>query len=78
MIISPARAEDIRWRTELMKEMIEDLRMGRVITAREIGKMTSWLANRIKTHNYKREDSILERYSLVPLQIAQPRANLSL
>lgn len=76
MIISPSKAEDMRWRLALLTDMAMDLRNGNIVTAREIGKMTIWLANRIKTHDYKREDSILERYPLTDLQNAHPCANL--
>jgi hypothetical protein len=66
MIISPSKAEDIRWRTYLLTEMAMDLRQGRLITAREIGKMTSWLGTRIKTHDYAPNDATLSRYPLIP------------
>lgn len=64
MIISPSKAEDIRWRIELLKDMAIDLGLEHLITAREIGKVTAWLANRIKSKDYTREDAILARYPL--------------
>ena len=67
MIISPAKVEDMKWRLQLVSEMETDLRLGRVITAREIGKTTAWLAKRIQTHDYKREDAILNRYPHSPI-----------
>lgn len=76
MIISPSKAEDIRWRTELLQSMAMDLRSGRLVTAREIGKMTIWLANRIKSRDYTKDDEVLKRYPLTDLQIAQPCAIL--
>ena len=66
MIISPSKAEDIRWRVSLLQEMAMDLRQGRLLTAKEIGRMTSWLDTRIKTHDYAREDAVLSRYPLSP------------
>ncbi len=70
MIISPSKAEDMKWRFRLLTEMENDLREGRPITAREIGKVTAWLAERIKTHDYSREDAILERFPLSPNGLA--------
>lgn len=67
MIISPTKAEDIRWRTELLQAMAMDLRKGYVTTAREVGKVTVWLANRIKSHDYTKDDEVLRRYPLTPL-----------
>jgi hypothetical protein len=72
MIISPSKAEDIRWRTELLTDMAMDLRQGRVITAREIGKVTSWLADRIKNHDYTKDDAI----HFMLLHSVHPRATL--
>lgn len=61
MIVSPAKLEDIRWRHQLLTDMEKDLREGRPITARELGKTTAWLAERIKTHDYSKEDAFLLR-----------------
>tara|TARA_R110000868_G_scaffold157343_2_gene384541 strand:+ start:2173 stop:2403 length:231 start_codon:yes stop_codon:yes gene_type:complete len=76
MIVSPAKLEDMRWRLKLLSEMETDLKEGRPITARELGRMTSWLANRIKTHDYSKEDAALKRLSPPPLQSARPRASI--
>lgn len=64
MIVSPAKLEDMRWRAKLLKEMVMDISAGRVITAKEIGKTTAWLDNRIKTNDYSREDAFLLKESL--------------
>lgn len=66
MIVSPSRAEDMRWRLQLLNDMEKDLREGRPITAKEIGRMTAWLDKRIKTHDYVREDA---SYKLSPPRI---------
>lgn len=61
MIFSPSRAEDMRWRFDLLSQMEVDIREGRKITAKEIGRMTSWLADRIKNRDYTEDDAHLNR-----------------
>lgn len=57
MMYSPAKAEDMRWRLTLLAKMQDALKNKCPITAKEIGTMTAWLDNRIKTHDYSREDA---------------------
>lgn len=61
MIISPSRLEDMRERAYYLKTMEECLRDNLVITARKCGEHAKWLGERIKNHDYSREDAWLEK-----------------
>ncbi len=54
----------MRWRLELLRQIGNDLRGNRPVTAKQIGKMTQWLDNRIKTHDYSKEDELLRKFPL--------------
>lgn len=58
MIYSPCRSEDMRWRLELLDQMEDVLVSDCPVTAKEIGIMTKLLDDRIKNHNYAKEDKV--------------------
>ena len=64
MIISPNKAFDIQDRMRLLREMKEDLRVGRVKTAQAIGVMTKYLAHKIAHHDYTKLDELDRKLSL--------------
>lgn len=67
MIFSPSKALDIKERAELMEVLATDIRMGRLQTAKALGTYTNWLAQRIKSHDYRDDDLVLRRYPHKPL-----------
>lgn len=58
MIYSPSRAEDEKWRLSLLKQMLDALNNNCPITAKEIGKTTKWLHDRIHTRDYTEDDRV--------------------
>ena len=56
MIYSPSRAKDIKWRLELLEKMLDAFNNNCPITAKEIGKTTKWLNDRILTRDYTEDD----------------------
>jgi len=61
MIYSAAKAEDVRLRIGLLEDMEMLLRMGYSEAAQGAGKASKHLADRIKSHDYSKEDSFLVR-----------------
>ncbi len=59
MIYSAAKAEDVRLRLGLLEDMELFLSMGMKEAAAEAGLASKHLAERIKSHDYSREDNYL-------------------
>lgn len=57
MIYSPTRHEDEKWRLTLIEQMLDAFNNNCPRTAKEIGRMTRWLDERIKSHDYTEEDA---------------------
>lgn len=60
MIHSPAKEEDRKIRVALMEDMKMFIRIGNSEAATEAGKASKHLAERIKSHDYSREDNYLK------------------
>lgn len=57
MIYSPTKAADIKWRVELLDQMLDALHNNCPITAKTIGQMTRTLSERIATYDYTEDDA---------------------
>lgn len=60
MITHPNKIYDMRERARLLVELEQDILAGRMKTAQALGWYTSWLASKIKHHDYSKEKYLWE------------------
>lgn len=56
MIYSPTRAKDEKWRLSLIDQMLDALNNNCPKTAKELGGMTKFLDEKIRTYDYSKAD----------------------
>lgn len=75
MIYSPTKAADIKWRVELLDQMLDALNNNCPITAKTIGQMTRTLSERIATRDYTEDDARHYRLAKMDGKIADIKRN---
>jgi hypothetical protein len=75
---SPTKAKDMKWRKELLDQMLDALNNNCPITAKTIGQMTRQLDEKIRTHDYTEDDARHYRLAKMDGKIADIKAGFPL